>query len=152
MYAKYLDAQNQLDSNYVGGCQEAYDQRQSEIDAANDVLNGYNKTRVQLTQQVNKETWVHQNNVSITDENANYITDESHRNISSLSDTISFSAKDLLELSKVYYDGTYSNDNMFLTDSDDQVSAIDEQLKLLDNLHLRIYTYLLTHNINIQHH
>lgn len=132
MYAKYLDAQNQLDSNYVGGCQEAYDKRQSEIDAANDVLNGYNKTRVQLTQQVNKETWVHKNNVSITDENANYITDESNRNISSLSDTISFSAKDLLELSKVYYDGTYSNDNMFLTDSDDQVSAIDEQLKLLD--------------------
>lgn len=132
MYAKYLDAQNQLDSNYIGGCQEAYDQRQSEIDAANDVLNGYNKTRVQLTQQVNKETWVHKNNVSITDENANYITDESNRNISSLSDTISFSAKDLLELSKVYYDGTYSNDNMFLTDSDDQVSAIDEQLKLLD--------------------
>lgn len=34
MYAKYLDAQNQLDSNYVGGCQEAYAQRQSEIDAA----------------------------------------------------------------------------------------------------------------------
>lgn len=132
MYAKYLDAQNQLDSNYVGGCQEAYDKRQSEIDVANDVLNGYNKTRVQLTQQVNKETWVHKNNVSITDENANYITDESNRNISSLSDTISFSAKDLLELSKVYYDGTYSNDNMFLTDSDDQVSAIDEQLKLLD--------------------
>lgn len=132
MYAKYLDAQNQLDSNYVGGCQEAYDKRQSEIDAANDVLNGYNKTRVQLTQQVNKETWVHKNNVSITDENANYITDESNRNISSLSDTISFSTKDLLELSKVYYDGTYSNDNMFLTDSDDQVSAIDEQLKLLD--------------------
>ena len=132
MYAKYLDAQNQLDSNYVDGCQEAYDKRQSEIDAANDVLNGYNKTRVQLTQQVKKETWVHKNNVSITDENANYITDESNRNISSLSDTISFSAKDLLELSKVYYDGTYSNDNMFLTDSDDQVSAIDEQLKLLD--------------------
>lgn len=132
MYAKYLDAQNQLDSNYIGGCQEAYDQRQSEIDAANDVLNGYNKTRVQLTKQANKETWVHQNNVSITDENANYITDESNRNISSLSDTISFSTKDLLELSKVYYDGTYSNDNMFLTDSDDQVSAIDEQLKLLD--------------------
>lgn len=112
MYAKYLDAQNQLDSNYVGGCQEAYNQRQSEIDAANDVLNGYNKTRVQLTKQANKETWVHQNNGS--------------------SDTVSFSAKDLLELSKVYYDGTYSNDNMFLTDSDDQVSAIDEQLKLLD--------------------
>ena len=111
MYAKYLDAQNQLDSNYVGGCQEAYDQRQSEIDVANDVLNGYNKTRVQLTKQANKETWVHQNNGS--------------------SDTVSFSTKDLLELSKVYYDGTYSNDNMFLTDSDDQVSAIDEQLKLL---------------------
>lgn len=32
----------------------------------------------------------------------------------------------------MYYDGDYSNENMFLTDSDDQVSAIDEQLKLLD--------------------
>lgn len=132
MYAKYLDAQNQLDSNYVGGCQEAYDQRQSEIDAANDVLNTYSKERLELTKKVNKETWTHQNNDYLVDEKSNCIIDAKNQKIASPSDTISFTEKDLLELSKVYYDGTYSNENMFLTDSDDQVSAIDEQLKLLD--------------------
>jgi hypothetical protein len=132
MYAKYLDAQNQLDSNYVGGCQEAYAQRQSEIDAANDVLNTYSKERLELTKKVNKETWTHQNNNYLVDEKSNCIIDAKNQKIASPSDTISFTEKDLLELSKVYYDGTYSNDNMFLTDSDDQVSAIDEQLKLFN--------------------
>lgn len=132
MYAKYLDAQNQLDSNYVGGCQEAYAQRQSEIDAANDVLNTYSKERLELTKTVNKETWTHQNNNYLVDEKSNCIIDAKNQKIASPSDTISFTEKDLLELSKVYYDGTYSNDNMFLTDSDDQVSAIDEQLKLFN--------------------
>lgn len=132
MYAKYLDAQNQLDSNYVGGCQEAYDQRKSEIDAANDVLNTYSKERLELTKKVNKETWTHQNNNYLVDEKSNCIIDAKNQKIASPSDTISFTEKDLLELSKVYYDGTYSNENMFLTDSDDQVSAIDEQLKLFD--------------------
>ena len=132
MYAKYLDAQNQLDSNYVGGCQEAYAQRQSEIDAANDVLNTYSKERLELTKKVNKETWTHQNNNYLVDEKSNCIIDVKNQKIASPSDTISFTEKDLLELSKVYYDGTYSNDNMFLTDSDDQVSAIDEQLKLFN--------------------
>lgn len=132
MYAKYLDAQNQLDSNYVGGCQEAYDQRKSEIDAANDVLNTYSKERLELTKKVNKETWTHQNNNYLVDEKSNCIIDAKNQKIASPSDTISFTEKDLLELSKVYYDGTYSNENMFLTDSDDQVSSIDEQLKLFD--------------------
>ena len=132
MYEKYLDAKNQLDSSYECGCQEAYDQRQSEIDAANKVLDDYNKLRTQLTKQVNKATWVHQNYDYIVDEKSNYITDIKNQRITSTSDTLSFSEKDLLELSKVYYDGTYSNENMFLTDSDDQVSAIDEQLKLFD--------------------
>ena len=132
MYAKYLDAQNQLDSNYVGGCQEAYDQRKSEIDAANDVLNTYSKERLELTKKFNKETWTHQNNNYLVDEKSNCIIDAKNQKIASPSDTISFTEKDLLELSKVYYDGTYSNENMFLTDSDDQVSAIDEQLKLFD--------------------
>lgn len=132
MYSKYQDAQNQLDSNYVGGCQEAYDQRQSEIDAANNILNIYNKERLELTKKVNKETWTHRNNDYLVDEKSNCIIDAKNQKIASPSDTISFTEKDLLELSKVYYDGTYSNENMFLTDSDDQVSAIDEQLKLFD--------------------
>lgn len=136
MYAKYLDAQNQLDSNYVGGCQEAYDQRQSEIDAANDILSGYNKTRTNLVKQVSKETWsgvvAADNSGYILDESGNYITDEAGRRIYCDTQKLQFTERDLTELSKVYYDGDYSNENMFLTDSDDQVSAIDEQLKLLD--------------------
>ena len=136
MYAKYLDAQNQLDSNYVGGCQEAYDQRQSEIDAANEILNSYNKTRTDLVKQVSKETWsgvvAGDNSGYILDEAGNYITDEAGRRIYCDTQKLQFTERDLTELSKVYYDGDYSNENMFLTDSDDQVSAIDEQLKLLD--------------------
>lgn len=136
MYAKYLDAQNQLDSNYVGGCQEAYDQRQSEIDAANEILNSYNKTRTDLVKQVSKETWSGvvsaDNSGYILDEAGNYITDEAGRRIYCDTQKLQFTERDLTELSKVYYDGDYSNENMFLTDSDDQVSAIDEQLKLLD--------------------
>lgn len=136
MYAKYLDAQNQLDSNYVGGCQEAYDQRQSEIDAANEILNSYNKTRTDLVKQISKETWsgvvAADNSGYILDEDGNYITDEAGRRIYCDTQKLQFTERDLTELSKVYYDGDYSNENMFLTDSDDQVSAIDEQLKLLD--------------------
>lgn len=136
MYAKYLDAQNQLDSNYVGGCQEAYDQRQSEIDAANEILNSYNKTRTDLVKQISKETWSGvvsaDNSGYILDEAGNYITDEADRRIYCDTKKLQFTEHDLTELSKVYYDGDYSNENMFLTDSDDQVSAIDEQLKLLD--------------------
>lgn len=136
MYAKYLDAKNQLDSNYVGGCQEAYDQRQSEIDAANEILNSYNKTRTDLVKQVSKETWSGvvsaDNSGYILDEAGNYITDEADRRIYCDTQKLQFTERDLTELSKVYYDGDYSNENMFLTDSDDQVSAIDEQLKLLD--------------------
>ena len=136
MYAKYLDAQNQLDSNYVGGCQEAYDQLQSEIDAANEILNSYNKTRTDLVKQVSKETWsgvvAADNSGYILDEAGNYITDEAGRRIYCDTQKLQFTERDLTELSKVYYDGDYSNENMFLTDSDDQVSAIDEQLKLLD--------------------
>lgn len=136
MYAKYLDAQNQLDSNYVGGCQEAYDQRQSEIDAANEILNSYNKTRTDLVKHVSKETWSGvvsaDNSGYILDEAGNYITDEAGRRIYCDTQKLQFTERDLTELSKVYYDGDYSNENMFLTDSDDHVSAIDEQLKLLD--------------------
>lgn len=136
MYAKYLDAQNQLDSNYVGGCQEAYDKRQSEIDAANQALDSYNKTRIALTNQISKETWQYE----CTIDKSGYLLDKSRVQIigsdgspiKNVSKVLSFSDDDLLELSKVYYDGDYSNENMFLTDSDDQVSAIDEQLKLLD--------------------
>lgn len=109
MYAKYLDALNQLDGSYVGGCQEAYNQRKAEIDAATVLRDEYDKARTEAMDAVDKEKWKHNSNGK----------------------TYSFTADDLAELSKLYIDGDYTNENMFLTSSDDQVSAIDEQLKLL---------------------
>lgn len=136
MYEKYLDAKNQLDSNYVGGCQEAYDNRQSEIDDANKILNNYNATRTDLIKQSSKETWQYtctlDKNGYLLDKSGAQIIGSDGSPIKNNSNILSFSEKDLFELSKVYYDGDYSNENMFLTDSDDQVSTIDEQLKLLD--------------------
>lgn len=136
MYEKYLDAKNQLDSSYVGGCQEAYDQRQTEIDAANKVLDEYNKTRIDLANQVSKETWKYtcmsDKNGYLLDKTGAQLLTPDNSPINSKTTILSFTENDLLELSKVYYDGDYSNENMFLTDSDDQVSTIDEQLKLLD--------------------
>lgn len=109
MYAKYLDALNQLDGSYVGGCQEAYNQRKAEIDTATALRDEYDKERTDTANAVDKETWKHKSNGK----------------------TYSFTVDDLAELSKLYIDGDYINENMFLTSSDDQVSAIDEQLKLL---------------------
>lgn len=105
MYAKYLDALNQLDGSYVGGCQEAYNQRKAEIDTATALRDEYDKTRINTANAVDKETWNHNGT--------------------------KFTTEDLANLSKLYIDGDYTNENMFLTSSDDQVSAIDEQLKLL---------------------
>lgn len=106
MYEKYLDALNQLDPDYIGGCQEAFNQRQEEIDTATAILNQYDSSRKEIAKSVDKQTWV----------NGEY----------------SFSDNDLAELSKLYIDGDYENPNMFLLSSDNAVSAIDEQLKLLD--------------------
>lgn len=105
MYKKYLDAKNQLDDSYGGGCKEAYNNRQQEIDDAKSVNEAYDKNRKEIVTQVTKESWTH--------------------------GEYSFTDSDLKQLSKLYKDGDYTNTNMFLTSSDNQVSAIDEQLKLL---------------------
>lgn len=106
VYAKYLDAINQLDENYEGSCQYFYNLRQSEIDEANAILEEYNASRKSFAEKMNKETW--QNGDAY------------------------FTSKDLAEFSKVYVDNTYTNENMFLLSSDTAVTAIDEQLKLLE--------------------
>lgn len=106
MYEKYLDAQNQLNPDFIGSCRESFDIRQSEIDEANAILKEYNDARNEIVSLVNKETW----------SNGEYY----------------FSEQDLADLSKLYIDGEYTNENMFLLNSDDAVTAIDEQLKLLD--------------------
>lgn len=97
-----------------GSCQEAYNQRLNEVNRATQTLNYYDKMRKQSSDTVNKETW--KNN------------------------DIHFTIEDLTALSKLYKDGSYENSNMFLTSSDDAVTAIDEQLKLLSAAQDDLYT------------
>lgn len=112
MYELYLEAINQLDPNFVGSCQEAYNQRKEEVDNATSIQDSYDKQRKDIVIKVTKETWIHEK----SDGSKEY----------------SFTETDLSDLSALYVDGDYTNTNMFLTNSDDSVTAIDEQLKLFD--------------------
>ena len=111
LYNKYIDAVHQLDPNYQGSCIEFYNKMKTEIDGLKELQDSYDKARKGIAKSVAKETWVH---------------------ISNDGTETSFTASDLEELSHVYVDGDYSNENMFLTSSDNSVTAIDEQLKLLN--------------------
>lgn len=110
MYEKYIEAIKQLDPNFVGSCQEAYNLRKSEVDSATAIQDEHDKARKDVMKKIDKTTWTHQ---------------EADKNYS-------FTKLDLSDLSALYVDGDYTNSNMFLTNSDDAVTAIDEQLKLLD--------------------
>lgn len=110
MYELYKEAVNQLDANFVGSCQEAYNKRKSEIDDATAIQKQYDDIRKDCLKYEDKTTWKH------IKDNVEY----------------SFTEKDLKVLSKLYIDCDYTNENMFTVDSDDAVTAIDEQLKLLD--------------------
>ncbi len=105
MYKIYIEAVNQLDPNFVGSCQEAYNQRQAEIDTHKESQKIYDTARKKLMEIYDKNTW---NNNGQT-----------------------FTSEDLSVLTHLYKDSFYTNENMFLTNSDDAVTSIDEQLKLL---------------------
>lgn len=105
LHQEYIDATNQLNSLFTGSCQEAYIHRKTEVENAIALRDQYDSERKSIGESIEKSTWVH---------------DDYH-----------FSESDLSELSKLYIDNDYTNDYMLLTDSDDAVSAIDEQLKLL---------------------
>lgn len=110
MYELYLEAVKQLDPNQEGSCQQAYNQRKTEVEAAEALQKQYDDARKKCMEQVDKETWTN----------------------TETGKPLSFSEGDLACLSKLYIDCDYTNENMFLTASDDSVTAIDEQLKLLD--------------------
>ena len=151
MYNKYLTAEEQLDSNNTKSCQYAYNQRKQEVDNANSVLEEYDEKRKRIVTYVEKETWNHNsttsttvveedgtlnvvtqkididNNVSVAEHDP-YVSDEG---VLSYDYDCYFSEQDLTDLSKLYIDGEYVNENMFLLSSDTAVTAVDEQLKLL---------------------
>jgi hypothetical protein len=105
MHQEYLDILNHLDPLFSGSCQEAFLRRQTEVDNAKAMLDQYNTERIDIAEKLDKVKWKH--------------------------DEYSFTESDLKELSKLYIDNEYTNKYMLLTDSDDAVTAIDEQLKLL---------------------
>ena len=107
MYNKYLDAKNQLDPLFPGSCQEAYNLRKQEIDEATTILYQYDANRKDIAKVYDKTQWKNGD--------------------------VYFTKQDIRTLSHLYIDNTYSNENFFLTSSDDSVSAVDEQLKLLSS-------------------
>ena len=114
LHAEYEEILNQLNPDFVGSCQEAYNKRKQEVDDATALSEEYDKQRQIAASVVNKETWQNSD--------------------------IHFTEEDLADLSKLYKDGSYENSNMFLTSSDDAVTAIDEQLKLLSAAQDDLYT------------
>lgn len=107
MYKKYVEAFNQLNPDYEGSCQQELNTRQSEYDDINNQIKEIEKKRRNETYNVyDKSTWKH--------------------------DNISFTEKELVELSKLILESDYTNSNMFLSSTDDNVAMIDEQLRLLD--------------------
>lgn len=136
LYNKYTDAVNQLNPDYQGSCMEYYNKIKSEIDELTKLQDSYDKERKEIVKKLTKETWVHDivtdSDGYIVDEVGNYITDENNNKIAYSITKCRFTYDEIAELNKIYIDGDYSNDNMFLTSSDDSVSAIDEQLKLLE--------------------
>lgn len=115
MYEKYTEAKNQLNASNAGSCKAAYNTRKAEIDSAEAVLEGYDKKRKEYAKQVEKEYWANGSD--------------------------SFTEKDLADLSHCYRYGVYENPNMFLVSTDDAVTAIDEQLKLLSAAQDDLYSY-----------
>lgn len=109
-YQDYLNLCNELDPTYSGSCAEAYEQRKQEVEDAESLRDQYNEERQKIASSVYKESWI-----GISNE-----------------EQISFTEKELSLLNKLYNDTDYINSNMFLVSSDTQVTAIDEQQKLLD--------------------
>lgn len=107
MYKKYVEAFNQLNPDYGGSCQQELNARQKEYDDINNQIKEIEEKRRNETYDVyDKSTWKH--------------------------DDISFTEKELVELSKLILESDYTNSNMFLSSTDDNVAMIDEQLRLLD--------------------
>lgn len=107
MHAQYQEALLQLDETISGSCAEAYTVRTLEYQEAERLMEQIFEERATLVEEVTKETW-HIEGIE------------------------PFTRRELDELSKLDTFTDYVNDNMFLTDSDDSITALDERLRLLD--------------------
>ena len=104
-YNDYLWLKNQLDPTVTASCAMEYELRKQEVADEEALLEQYSNDRTDVMNSISKVSWV----------NGVY----------------RFTEEDLITLSRLYVDTDYENVNMFLVQSDNQVTAIDEQLKLL---------------------
>ena len=107
MHAEYLEALMQLDEEITGSCAHAFAERTEEYEALEAQSEEALAQMEALTLSVDKKNWRPE-------------------------EAEPFTPKELRTLSRLYRDTDYTNDNMFLLNSDDPVSAMDEQLKLFD--------------------
>jgi len=107
-HRKYIDVTNMLNSNFRGSAAEALMLRQQEVDTAQALLESLATQRRDLIHCVQKENWTHVWYEPFTE-------DELH-----------------ILYNGLYNDTDYVNENMFLVSSDTTVTAVDEQLRLLD--------------------
>lgn len=107
MHAQYEEALMQLDETISGSCAEAYAERILEYGDAERLAEQIFEERASLVESVTKETW----NMDVVEP---------------------FTPEELETLSRLDSYTDYVNDNMFLTDSDSSISALDERLRLLD--------------------
>lgn len=107
MHAQYEEALLQLDENVSGSCAQAYAQRTLEYGDAERLAEQIFEARATLVEEVTKETW-------------------------QIEGVEPFTIAELEQLSRLDSFTDYVNDNMFLVDSDDPLSALDERLRLLD--------------------
>jgi len=109
-YARYLKTLYQLDSNNADSCKAALIQRTQELNEAQALLDEYGNARLEVQDLVDKTKWTTEID----------------------GQPISFSAKELSLLSSLYNDTDYTNQNIQLVSTDNQVTAIDRQLALYD--------------------
>lgn len=106
-YQEYVETCVQMDETLTGTCAYVCAERKAEIEVSDKKLSTYDTTRKEVQKNVQKENWA-------------------------VDGTKQFTVAELNTLAKLYIDTDYVNENMFLVSADDQITAIDEQLRLFD--------------------
>lgn len=106
-YERYLEVCRQLKKGIADSCAEALAQRKLELSSLEREMEKIFEQRATLAEQTDQKNWKKEGFKPFTKEELNAIN-------------------------HLYKETDYENENMLLTSSDNQVTSIDERLKLLD--------------------
>lgn len=106
-YKRYLEVCRQLTVGIVDSCAEALAQRKLELSTLEREMEKVFEQRATIVEQIDQKTWKKDG-------------------------FDPFTSKELDAMNHLYKETDYENENMLLTSSDNQVTAIAERLKLLD--------------------